>query len=481
MKTQYLFLMFIAMSLLIAVQGCEDMRETYTEFTKDGEILYIAKADSISIRNGKERVEISWLLLSDPKVSSYKIEWNNGADSIVGDVTKTKYVDTVRVLIGNLPEDLYNFDIFLYDDKGNSSIKSSISGKTYGRLYQESLRNRVFNYTNRVGNDVEILWGNVSDGMYATDIYYKSTEGDSVKSVIGVDTNLVVLRDVPKNATLNYRTAFIPEQNALDTFYCDYSTFKMVDKLIENGGFEEDFVPMRKPGSPIFNYKDVYGQPARINSYFSENTMPYWPKIDDKTMPTFSTRNGIWYLCNSDNYHFLRLYVDDQKQTVEGNKVMTMHNVGASHNTDASRQRGAETPFQYTLTQRISLDNNSVYTISFSYFRANELPGPGNGITGNFVSKFIVGLVSSTDTKRVDSNPTYYVEIPLPDSGDESWKSFETNFDLPSLISANPELDFSISAIVFGIQTKVDPESSLKYSMLPGQISIDDVKLLEKE
>src|SRR5690554_5060387 len=89
--------------------ACEDMQDTYKEFVIDR--VYTGRPDSLLARGGENRVELSWLLLSDPKISSYKVSWNNGQDSIVGDLVKTDDVDTVRVVLDDLSENIYFFEV----------------------------------------------------------------------------------------------------------------------------------------------------------------------------------------------------------------------------------------------------------------------------------------------------------------------------------------------------------------------------------
>ena len=104
--------------MLAMLLSCGKMDDTYSEFVKDGERIYIAKADSLKVRGGNKRIQLSWLLLSDPKVVKYKVTWNNGRDSIVNPVVKTASVDTVTLMIDNIEEGTHEFEIYTYDKLG---------------------------------------------------------------------------------------------------------------------------------------------------------------------------------------------------------------------------------------------------------------------------------------------------------------------------------------------------------------------------
>lgn len=254
--------------------------------------------------------------------------------------------------------------------------------------------------------------------------------------------------------------------------------------LITNGSFENDFWPSRQPGSKVFARSVDYAEPARVAQYFNEKTEAYWPKITDATpSPVFDTESGIWYLRNIINYNYVRLYVDTLKpNTPDGSRCLTFHNTKYSGTNTPARNVSANTPYSHTAFQRVSLNNSKKYDLSFSYMKMDSLLGTASGTTNlrtdNFATRFVAGIVSSTDpTSPLDF--TYVVDIPIPVTGDESWKDTTILLDLPLLIEANEILDFSTSAIIFGLQTKTDPESTVTYTMLPGQMSIDNIVLKE--
>lgn len=60
---------FISVSILIfcSIISCESMDATYKDFVKDGPIMYLTRLskDSITVRNGWERVLISFPIVKD--------------------------------------------------------------------------------------------------------------------------------------------------------------------------------------------------------------------------------------------------------------------------------------------------------------------------------------------------------------------------------------------------------------------------------
>lgn len=213
-----IFLLFLSIFTLVS---CAKMEDTYKEFIK--ETIYTGKADSVKVRNGRNRIEVSWLLLSDPKISSYKMFWNNGQDSIENAITRTENVDTVRVLIENLTEDIHQIEIYHYDKNGNSSVKSTAIGHSYGERYERSLLDRTFSYENT--NDLlTFVWTAPEESMIFVDVEYQDLNGNLILHRVLKETINDTIYNFPQNASFKYRTAFKPEPNALDTFYTSYKT-----------------------------------------------------------------------------------------------------------------------------------------------------------------------------------------------------------------------------------------------------------------
>src|SRR5690606_35604927 len=203
--------------------SCKEMDYTYKQFTEGGETIYVSKADSIVVRGGDQRAEVSWLLLSDPKVTKYKMYWNNRRDSLEGTLQKTSEVDTIKVMVNNLSEGVHEFEIFLYDKLGNTSIRSSKIGRVYGERFQISMYNRIVGSLKRINSrqDLEIAWVAADNLMVYSDIKYENTHGEEVISRLKPEDQIMILADFRNDGDFHVRTAYLPDTLALDTFYVD--------------------------------------------------------------------------------------------------------------------------------------------------------------------------------------------------------------------------------------------------------------------
>ncbi len=117
------YIVLIRRSLCICVAflaACSKMDDTYDEFIKDGEIVYIAKVDSVNAYPGNNRLGLSMLLISDPRISKVKVYWDAGGqgDSTEKAIQRTADVDTVRFSFNKLAEGTYTFYIYTYDNAG---------------------------------------------------------------------------------------------------------------------------------------------------------------------------------------------------------------------------------------------------------------------------------------------------------------------------------------------------------------------------
>lgn len=226
----------LAVSFLLS---CSKMDATYIDFIKSGEIVYTGKVDSLKAFPGKNRMKLTWLLVSDPKITKNAVYWNDRADSLVIDVIKTADTDSIKVIIENLTEKTYTFDVYTYDDFGHSSVKASVLGTVYGDIYANTLYNRPLNTAvyNATTKNTLLTWFGVSAQAVSVEINYTDNAGTNQ-----IVTNLPVLdpqypnrpkalaptTNLPnykKGTSFQFRTGYKPTPLCLDTFYTSWNTF----------------------------------------------------------------------------------------------------------------------------------------------------------------------------------------------------------------------------------------------------------------
>src|SRR6266699_1325579 len=101
---KYCFGILVIASLLAA---CTKLADSYKDFTGNGEIYYPGKADSLKIYPGRNRIMLTWLLVSDPKITKTTLYWHNKADSVVIPIQRSAGVDTIKKMLSPMPEGTY--------------------------------------------------------------------------------------------------------------------------------------------------------------------------------------------------------------------------------------------------------------------------------------------------------------------------------------------------------------------------------------
>lgn len=241
----------------LCFSSCEKMDATYKDFLNGGEIVYNGKPELLQVFSGNKRVKLKWYIISDPKITSAKIYWNNpaniegdpiipgqrnaGRDSVAISITRGAGTDSVQTFIERLKEGIYTFTVYMYDDKGHSSIKSEIIGDVYGDNYQSSITNRPLDMPQlnilNGKSDLYIPWYGVAQQAVRIDLIYTNTSGqvktvqktkipnpaDARRGMIWLDRDTLFNFKDAVGAKLRYRTAYLPEETAIDTFFTEYT------------------------------------------------------------------------------------------------------------------------------------------------------------------------------------------------------------------------------------------------------------------
>lgn len=214
--------------LSLVLAACGEMDDTYEDFIKDGTIAYTGRADSVKAYAGKERVKLSWLLMSDPKVTGTTVYWNNGKDSLSVAVSRSSATDTVQLLLTNaehgIREGTYIFDIYTHDKSGNRSVKVQKMANVYGSIYQGSLLTRPISSMKRTGSKVDLAWYNGGDGTLGVELVYTDASGLPRTVYVPASRTSTTLTDYKAGEAFRYRTLFLPEPTAIDTFYTDFTS-----------------------------------------------------------------------------------------------------------------------------------------------------------------------------------------------------------------------------------------------------------------
>ena len=231
MKKIKIFISLITLAMFIFF-SCEKMEDFHYDYIKDGEIRYATKFDSVITYAGNNRVIISGILNQAFGVDKITVYYNDYSDSLLVDYNRINEIDTIDIMLDNLEEKSYSFNIYTSDDDGNTSIMVSAFATSYGELYRTSLLGRAIESDSAQGSDVYINWLPAEELERGSEIVYTNTSGTEVSLVIPSDSSNVILTDFIEG--IKYRSLFVPETTALDSFASDWIQVEL--QIFESAG-----------------------------------------------------------------------------------------------------------------------------------------------------------------------------------------------------------------------------------------------------
>lgn len=274
--------------VLLLLSSCDGMDSTYKDFIKDGEIVYAGITDSVEFYPGRNRAKLSFYIL-DPSVVSTRIYWNNRTDSLELAVDPLSHPERFFVEIPELKEESYSFDLYTFSENNNSSMKVNIVGRVYGKEYEETLLNTPMKGAYALEDnpeDFEINWGTPDIAAIGSEVIYTNTAGEKITVFAPSTDKTTLIKGYKKGTDFQFRTLFLPEELAIDTFATKYKTGKVKGIAVEYD--KTDWI--------------AYG-----DDYDHGNSRPPQNAIDNKT-------NTVWHMDKSTNAQYPHSMRVDMKE-----------------------------------------------------------------------------------------------------------------------------------------------------------------------
>ena len=195
-KIKYIISLLAVVAFLSACN--ESLEDTYSEYSGDGKIRYVAKCSDVSTTPGWERLIINWVNGTDATIDKIKIVWTyeERKDSVFLPNTATSYV------LANLKNGNYRLDVCAVDQFGNQSLRESTSGRPYTREHEVMrafsrgviksffLKDKMIFFTDQ--------W---NENILEMKLQYKNTQGDVKEFTFDEESydTLLMLDDVSMN------------------------------------------------------------------------------------------------------------------------------------------------------------------------------------------------------------------------------------------------------------------------------------------
>ncbi|GAP72916.1 DUF4998 domain-containing protein [Candidatus Symbiothrix dinenymphae] len=286
-----IYISVLAMSLLGFI-SCDDGMDIHKQYVEDGEIVYAPKVDSMVFRAGKGRILFQGWLINSPNVKTIEVYWNDGVGHrsipVPASVSDTIVVEDT---IPDMGEQSYAFEVQTTDSRGNSSLKTTGSGISYGALFRSTLNQRRVDVGSpvEVGTDIHIKipWGIAAENQVQTEIRYTKLSGvDTTIAASPVDA-LTTITDATLGSTFEYRSVFRPEPDAVDTFSLGWESVT-IDPVILFDKTNWEVIEWSGQNSGYRATTIIDGIDNNSNSYWHSEWSPaapppHWAIIDMKT------------------------------------------------------------------------------------------------------------------------------------------------------------------------------------------------------
>jgi len=236
------------------------MNDNIQGYLDKGEIDYIGTPNWATVLSGNNRIQLLWIVNSDPRIEQCTVYWNNGLDSATCQVTPKllseisglpdtlvipQEVDTVgakymTLMLDNMPENTYIFNMFQTGSLGHRSVRYELTGQSYGDSYQQTLINRILKnavYTTDTGV-LNIVWSAAEVGEVGMQVeYFDVNDANNPKTLmISANDTTVSIRGFDKDKPVYYSTFYKPNVMAIDAFHVAQSeiSYSVIAKTPEN-------------------------------------------------------------------------------------------------------------------------------------------------------------------------------------------------------------------------------------------------------
>jgi hypothetical protein len=212
------------LSALTAFASCDGMMDTHKEFIESGEIIYAPKMDSLTFIAGQGRIYFGFWLYNAPNVKTVDVYWNSRQDSLLIPVSASAERDSFFVMLNNMQEQSYTFDVRTTDNFGHKSLWSTDFGNSYGSTYESTIANRRVREVKLSDKGGEVVWFAGGEGLVRVEVRYTTNSGATATVFTSPDESTTLLPNAKGGSTFEYRSLFIPEEESVDTFALAWKT-----------------------------------------------------------------------------------------------------------------------------------------------------------------------------------------------------------------------------------------------------------------
>lgn len=286
---------------ILLLYGCGGQQDTFQEFVKDGETVYIGRPEVRAVPSGENKVKFFVTINSDPKINAGKVLNVLGEEvhKFVVD-RKTLTDNTLSFEITNDKEGNQLYKVILMNEQGTyKSMSRELTVNVLGKRYVRTLKTRTVK-VGVSGKGVIFDWGDTLVTSYASFIAYTNTAGKAMTAEVskkvkkeGEETinKQTILTDVKLGTLVKVHTGYRHSKDA-GSFYSKSEEYKVEKPVITSisplqGEPESDititgrnFHPIAKNNKVLFGTLEVVPVSSTANA-----TSRLIVKVPEKAKP----------------------------------------------------------------------------------------------------------------------------------------------------------------------------------------------------
>lgn len=197
------------------VFSCEDMDSIHKNYL-NGEKIYAGKLDSIEIRPGYKKVQLEGLTNFLGNSNNLIVEFEDRTETFRID---TDLEDVMSVIINDLEEKTYEFNVTTSDERGNMSVSQDVAGSAIGETFISNQDpRRILGFSNKTDGTYANFYGNSdSEHVIFTEINYETETTENNIDTIFYDSNTIKLIDFKPLGKIKTKSFLESGRNGIDT------------------------------------------------------------------------------------------------------------------------------------------------------------------------------------------------------------------------------------------------------------------------
>jgi hypothetical protein len=202
--------------------GCADMNDIQQQYLDRGERIYTGKADLLTVNGGHHRVQVTGIMHYAKTAEYCIIRWTNGTDqdSLTVNASNWQATDTMKVILDGLSEGAYRIFVQTYDKDGNKSLNVECNGNAYGENFISVAKAKSMTKMEPQIDGMVLRW-NVSEDAVLVEVQYEGNTGLKTQTFPG-NVSECKITDWKLGGNIQFRTAFLPEPDAIDMLYSEW-------------------------------------------------------------------------------------------------------------------------------------------------------------------------------------------------------------------------------------------------------------------